>query len=164
MSRLDTTKLKQITEANPTAQAIFEALKDRKRSRTVTDLRQFQHRLSEDGKPINSDQYIEFWKALDDVGVGSLIIRRNQPPRFKWGYTLKDVVKVTLGLPGESDNVVAIKRRAKKAAESIQAQRTGMNIRIVLERPDGREISFALPADLRREEAIEISNIIRGIR
>jgi hypothetical protein len=207
MSSLNGAKLAQVTNANPTAKLIYESLKNRKRARSVTDLRQFQTRLVEEHGEVNNQDYFNFWKNYDEMGVGALVIRRNQPPRFKWNFSLKSVVRAidkeeNLDVrptdprgptpenpaplpPAANANVFEMPKRrgrkpkAEKLEDDVQdesgaakpatstpdnVRRLPIKLKIVLERRNGEKITINLPADLGREEAQEIGDLIRNLR
>jgi hypothetical protein len=205
MSSLNGLKLSQITNANPTSKLIYESLKNRKRARSVTDLRQFQTRLIEEHGEVNNQDYFNFWKEYDQAGVGALVIKRNQPPRFKWNFSLKSVVRAIdkeenvdvrpndprgptpenpapIPPAAANGNVFEMpKRRGRKPKLQADVQdestaskpatstpdnvrRLPIKLKIVLERRNGEKITINLPADLGREEAQEIGDLIRNLR
>lgn len=89
-------KLKEAVNANYTSKVIFRSLTDRRRAAKVrpTDLRQFQYKLVKQGRRLNYEHYYDYWKTWEEAGAGSMILRKNKPPRFKWNYSLKDIVDV----------------------------------------------------------------------
>jgi hypothetical protein len=183
MSSLNTVKLKEIATANATAMVVYAALKSRKRARNVTDLRQFQARL--EGQGVNNDDYYAFFKGLEEAGAGSMVFRRGKPPRFKWSFSLKDVVgeagtkkppaKVVhmqaKPSPAPVDAITHPTEESQVAVAEIPPTnlrslpiKAKMQVSIILARASGDEISIKLPADLSHAEAQEIGDLIKGMR
>lgn len=87
-------QLNQVAESSHTARNVFEDLSKRERFRRETNLINYERKLLNSGKKIIHGEYLQVWKMLQDLGVGSLIIGRNKTPtRFIWNYNLKDVAK-----------------------------------------------------------------------
>lgn len=97
------TQLKDLSKENKTSEAVFEALSQRMRARNVTNLNLLKYFLINNGIQIVTEQYIEVFKKLEALGVGSLIRGRKtktgqtSPPRFVWHYNLKEVGKAAKG-------------------------------------------------------------------
>lgn len=91
---IDVAKLKENTNDNAAASAIFRSFLNRKRDRENTDLRQYHVRLQEAGVVVSFDDVIKVFKELDRAGAGSLILGRGgNHHRFKWDYSLRSLGK-----------------------------------------------------------------------
>jgi hypothetical protein len=96
-SSLNISKLRKIAHESDESEAIFECLKNRDRTRKVTDLRQLQYKLLDDGAKLTKEGVMRVFQQLQDEGIGSLIIgRKGNPTRFKWNYSIKKIGKIGL--------------------------------------------------------------------
>lgn len=90
----DQFELKNVAGLNHTSKVIFDTLSKRLRFRRQTNLTNFHNHLINTGEKIIEDEFLDTFKGLQILGVGSLIFGRNgKPNRFKWNYNLKDVAK-----------------------------------------------------------------------
>ncbi len=86
--------LNQLKTLNDAAVATFEELSQRQRYRKDTNLRRFRKALSEKHGTIDLHQLEEVFRHMEQLGLGSLVIGRDdKPTRFVWKYNLKDVAK-----------------------------------------------------------------------
>lgn len=86
--------LNQLKTLNDAAIATFKELSARQRYRKDTNLRRFRKALSEKHGNIDLHQLEEVFKHMEELGLGSLVIGRDdKPTRFVWKYNLKDVAK-----------------------------------------------------------------------
>lgn len=98
---IDGDKLKEIAHRTATATVVATSLATRDRIRHESDIDRTRSQLVRDGEPIVETDYMEFWKNLEDTGVGSIIYanKRNgskKPTRFKWHFSLKSIGKAML--------------------------------------------------------------------
>lgn len=87
-------EIRSIAQDSEGSQTIFDSLAERKRTRKITDLRQLQYKLLDEGAKLTKEDVMRTFQALEDAGVGSIIIgRKGKPTRFKWNYSIKRVAK-----------------------------------------------------------------------
>jgi hypothetical protein len=181
---LNMSSIRSIAKDSEESQTIFNSLAKRKRTRRITDLRQLQYKLSNEGEKITREGVMRTFQALQDAGVGSVIIgRKGKPTRFKWDYSVKRVaqagikvvkVKKTKEEPAFVAPVISKKSRkmttsefsekvralapANIASESIQAViSTTIKIR------NNFSSKIELPLDLKREDIDELSKILYSL-
>lgn len=86
--------LKELMTINDAAVATFEELKNRQRYRKETNLRRFRRTLIEKYGKIDHEQLEDVFKRMESLGMGSLVIGRDdKPTRFVWKYSLREVAK-----------------------------------------------------------------------
>lgn len=125
---VDVSALKELPKLSNTALVVLKDLATRERNSRQTDIDRNAMKLLYKGIKVNPDDYLNFWKNLESLGVGNIIWGRNgNPNRFRWHYSLKDVaigainpdsVKELLPAPSEVDVVVpkrSYKRRTKRS-------------------------------------------------
>lgn len=125
---MELNKVTKASQMNDAAVAAFDTFNARKRFRSNTNLVRFHRELEEKyGKPIQEKQLEDMFKALEQAGMGSLIVSRNKNnTRFAWNYSLRDVAKASKGgvKPEELQKVVIkakpkiIRRGRAKAPEA----------------------------------------------
>lgn len=94
---LDGARLKAIGHKSPTAIVTVNSLKQRERLRHSSDISRTRSELARQGKKIVETDYMQFWKDLAAVGVGSIRYgRKNKPDQFDWHYSLKEIAKSCL--------------------------------------------------------------------
>lgn len=66
---------------------------NRERNREVTDIEQMRKGIElKEGETLDATRWMQAFKKLEDMGLGSLIIgRRGNPNRFRWNYSLKAI-------------------------------------------------------------------------
>lgn len=66
---------------------------NRQRNSEVTDIEQMRKLIEvKHGENLDSGKWLEAFKRLEDLGMGSLILgRRGKPNRFRWNYSLKAI-------------------------------------------------------------------------
>lgn len=95
-------EVKTVANQSETAKSVFDALSKRERFRSSTNLSKFKRELMEQGRKIVSDEYMETFKRLHDMKIGTLVIgRRGGANRFLWNYNFKNLLK-----QGRSNNAV----------------------------------------------------------
>lgn len=115
-------QIKELANETPVAKAIFKALSDRQRQRSRTDIsRLFRAIRASDMPQLDEKQFLEVFKKLHSAGMGSLIIgRKNNPDRFAWKYSLKDMMNNDIEPAPVSKPKKHIKRRTKRT-HTVQA-------------------------------------------
>jgi hypothetical protein len=117
--KLNNEKIKETTNASPTAVKTALLLGFRQRARTATVLDKVRHELREMGEEFNEEDFQKFWKGWEAAGAGSIILgRRGKKTRFEWNYSLKDVAKVAIeGHEREIEQLVA--QRSKPVKKQV---------------------------------------------
>lgn len=144
---LNKTELKNLAEKSDTAGAVFTVLALRERNRTETDLRRLRNELTDEGFKVIPQELTDIFKDLDKMGIGRLMTKPGQPPRFKWFFGMKEVGKA------------AVNGRLKAAPGKIAASektQAADSVRVVLK--SGRMVE--VPMGLTGEEAAELSAIV----
>lgn len=117
---LDGSKLKQIAHASHTAEVTITALAMRERLRHFSDISRTRNTLVRNGEKIVEEDYMKFWKQLQDAGMGTIIYgRRGKPDRFEWYYSLKKVAKAAIEGTNESAEKVGGKGRSVAKPKSV---------------------------------------------
>lgn len=171
---LDSNKLKQITNASHTAEAVMTHCALRTRLRTFTDIPRTQKELIRAGEKIVDKDYQAFWENLQAAGAGVIVLGRNgKPPRFEWHYSMKKVAQAALEgkniQTNRFENVVASKtapvapKLTKPAipAPKLKAVETPKSVFIPL-RTDFC-LEFSVPANLSKAEAEMISQALKRL-
>lgn len=91
---LDGNRLKKVADASHSAKVTIQNLIGRERFRNSSDITRLKRDLIKEGRKIVDKDYIQFWKDLQDAGVGSIVYgRRGKADRFEWHYSLKKVAE-----------------------------------------------------------------------
>lgn len=106
-------EIQMVANSNETSKGIFKNLSMRKRFRMETDLRMFRYQLLNTETKFSDMHFLETFKKLEKLGVGSIVIgRAGKPTRFRWNYNLK---LVAAAAQGDSSTVKANVKDAKLA-------------------------------------------------
>lgn len=138
---LNQEQIMSLAKSTKTAENIVSALKDRKRFRKETNLSKFHQILMNNGASIVENEYMDFWKGLEKLNLGSLIIgRKGKPNRFKWFYNLKGFAKVASGETAEiqplgKKTVSLTEKRPVGRPRKVVSEPAGNTIRITLDIP-----------------------------
>jgi hypothetical protein len=175
-SALDVKRLKIIANNSPESKLIFEALKNRDRTRKITDLRQFQYKLVDEGSNITKEDIMQTFQELEQAGVGIIVIgRRGKPTRFKWNYSIKKIGKLGLNSKSiTSGSVHKLKQKDVNLAEfktkltqelkdAVSSKK--MTAYMITEIPlrEGFSAKIEIPFDLTIEEAKKIAETIQSV-
>lgn len=129
---LDGAKLKQVGHASHTAEVTITALALRERLRHFSDITRTRNQLIRQGERVVDEDYMAFWKGLQDAGVGTIIFgRKGKPDRFQWHYSMKKVAQAAL----EGTNEVAEKiagpsrnlKKKKAIAKLVKSSKPRLN-------------------------------------
>lgn len=169
---LNQEELKNVAALNNTSKVVFDTLSKRVRFRRQTNLTNFHNDLMNKGEKIVESEFMDAFKALQILGVGSLIFGRNgKPNRFKWNYNLKDVAKVALNQDeaeiNEMPTPAPIKRgrgrprkNAMKQAKTIKVHR-GMKISAS---PSIITITLQISANSRPEDIAALLDLAKQLK
>lgn len=139
---LDGNKLKEIASRNETASITANSLATRERIRHHSDIIRTRAQLVRDGQRIVDSDYMQFWKELENAGVGSLIFgRKGKPNRFAWHFSLKSIAKSML----EGTNEKVAGRTSKKLQSVEPAQQSSKQENGNME-PLTQKVTFVLSA------------------
>jgi hypothetical protein len=172
---LNLSSIRSIAKDSEESQTIFNSLAERKRTRKITDLRQLQYKLLDEGAKLTKEDVMKTFKALEDAGVGSIIIgRKGKPTRFKWNYSIKRVAKA--GVPTKLKKNEPLKVSSKKMNASEFSERVKGIIPLALAensflavisttvkiRPNFSS-KIELPLDLKKEDIDELTKILYSL-
>lgn len=117
--KLDGEKLKKIGHANHTSEVIITALALRERLRHFSDITRLRNQLVRAGEKIVDEDYMVFWKSLEDAEVGSIVYgRKGKPDRFQWYVSMKLVAQAIL--EGKTEITATVeKRKPRKALAKV---------------------------------------------
>lgn len=134
-------KLQTFAKSNNLSQDVFRALADRERAAARSDIDAIFREL-EFKKKIELDyfKYLDVWKSLQDLGVGTLVHgRKGNPNRFVWHTNLREVGRLALGLPAEPEQLV--KKEETKVMPPIKSQPK-----------EGNTVTFVIPSTVSIED------------
>lgn len=90
--------LQEVAHLNKAAEVVFNDFSKRVRFRDETNLKRYHRLLEEQYGAVNPDELMATFKALEKLGLGSIVVgRRKKPTRFVWHYNLKDVAAAARG-------------------------------------------------------------------
>lgn len=96
--KLNIARIREIAESSPTAKMLFAALAARERDYSITDIKRMRLNLASQGRRVTSVQIREFFKMLEDAGVGRLrMSAAGYPDVFEWFTSLKSVGEIGAG-------------------------------------------------------------------
>lgn len=123
LMNLDKSKVKQIAEASRTATVSMLALGMRERAHVFTNISSFKGQLQSMGEKVNDRDYMDFWRGLENAGVGSIILgRRGKQTRFEWHYSLRQIAQIAIdGKTANAQKLVPIlpKRQPAQVLKAI---------------------------------------------
>ena len=157
--------LKSVANQSNTSKSIFDAFASRKRFRSQTNLNKLRIDLLNKGERIDNDEYLETFKSLQDMGIGSLIIgRRGKPNRFKWNYSLKDVAKIASNAESIQD-IAEIKRPRGRPPGSVNKRPRGRTVTSVKAKSQGALINLTvnLPPSVTNKDIQALLELIKGM-
>lgn len=93
-------KLQTYAKLNVLSQDVFKRLASRERAKNRSDIDAICREIEADKKSqLDYNKYIEVWRQLELMGVGSLVFgRRGNPNRFVWNHNLKEIGKQALNI------------------------------------------------------------------
>jgi len=149
--------LKDIAHANESSIATTLALGARNRHRAFTNVDKVKRMLMSKGEKIVDQDYYNFWKALAQAGVGSIIYGRNKKPtRFKWNYNLKAVSRIAAGPQEEIGPLTPL---PTPSSNSLIKRKPGRPKKVRRGRPPLNKVSITVT----REEADLLRSLIKRL-
>ena len=170
---LNLSTIRAIATDSKEAKTIFNSLAERKRTRKVTDLRQLQYKLLDEGAKLTREDVMRTFQALEAAGVGSIIIgRKGKPTRFKWNYSVKRVAKA--GLPPTTKKQINHSSRRMTTSEfservkgilptTINEDSVQAVISTTIKIRPNFSSKIELPLDLKKEDIDELSKILYSL-
>lgn len=173
---LDGQKVKEASEANATAKSIRKYLTERERNTPVTDLPRTKMEILRSGGTILEEDFVEYWKALDRLGVGTYFKGRGiNKDTFTWKYSLKIVAQVAMS--GQTVNLEKHMQKhnkpakpaapklalVKKEAASTPKKAGAANKTIHVYLRPGFMVELNVPSDFSKEEARQICQSISSL-
>lgn len=159
---LNKEKIKEATEASPTATVTMISLGFRERARTHTNLLSVKNELLRMNEKIVDKDYMSFWKALEAAGAGSLILgRRGGQTRFEWNYSLKQIAQLAIEgketeikrLQLKMDNPELVKEQSEPAKILLTAPKAPMVVKTI-DLHFGRTAQVIMPSNTTSEEIV----------
>lgn len=148
-NKLNKEILSKIAHRSKTAEAVFGVLAVRDRAREDTDLRRLKNRLIDEGFRVVPAEFLETFKELDRAGVGRLVQKAGEPPRFRWNYNLKEVGRLGFnGAPSKPPSEPDLPKAKPNHSTTV----------VIL--AEGRTASFQIPLNLEKEEADLLCRIL----
>jgi hypothetical protein len=171
---LDGVQLKKVAHASHTAEVTITALAIRERLRPFSDITRTKNQLVRNGEKIVEADYMNFWKGLQDAGVGVIVYgRKGKPDRFEWHYSMKKVAKAALDGTNEAVEKLQIPAKEKPAQDKVvrkeksetrSTPKVHIHNRMVFI-PLRKDfcLEFSVPSDLSRDEIQVIENALRRL-
>lgn len=183
-------KLSSIAKASDTANVITKSLASRERLRHVTDISRVRNELVNAGERIVDEEYMAYWKALQDEKVGTIIFgRRGKPNRFAWHYSLKSIAKAaTTGESIEAKQIsnpvkvnqpemptTVIRKRGRPFGSKVKNKQSAMPAPapmpqlaspekiVYIQRADNTLVEFKIPANTSAQELEMLINVLKGM-
>jgi hypothetical protein len=130
---LDQVKVKELAQTSDTTKTVFNALAKRERFRSSTDLAKFHRALLGEGARIVPVEFLELFKRLHDMKVGTLVFgRRGKPNRFIWNYNFKEVAKAaTSDMSPKNIKPLAIPKAKEDNAPEALLERNMIVLKVV---------------------------------
>lgn len=151
MQAFNTPELKTIANENDTSKAIFNELSGRQRSHARINIRSLKYDLLTKGTVIEDDKFIDTFKKLMALGIGSLVVgRAGKPTRFIWNYKLRDITGAVNTQP--EIKVIAKPGRPKGAPNKKKALTTSPI-----------SITFNLSANTRTEDLAALISLAKEL-
>lgn len=151
-----------------TETVVLNALGNRQRMRTQTDLNQFFKGILREHSGLDEKEFLAVFRKLQEQGAGALIIgRKNNPNRFIWNYNLKEVAQAAkqgsgmrelIPLPKKSRGRPALIRRPK-----VAPIRSVRNRRIVA-KPSSVQIVLNLDSNIPVKELEALLELAKGLQ
>lgn len=163
--KLEGKLLKQVADANSTAEVVTTSLALRERLRHFSDIRRTKMDLIKNGEKIVDTDYKNFWKNLESLGIGSIIYgRKGNADRFEWHYNLKSVASAAMEGKDLELNKISPKSseltNLKKAPINLLKPLTKeKNVYVLLR--DDFSINMNIPNDVTKQE---IDLIIKALQ
>ncbi len=154
--KLDGKLLKQVADANSTAEVVAMSLSLRERLRHFSDIRRTKMTLIRNGEKIVENDYKKFWKDLETLGVGSIIYgRKGNADRFEWHYNLKSIASAAiegrdLELNRLNFNPSKTEEVKKSPVKLLVPEITEKNVYVMLR--DDFSINMNVPSDITKKE------------
>jgi hypothetical protein len=161
---MNVSKIVEIAQQSELARAVFKTLSEMEKARPTTDLGRLKARITDKtGKVVNQRELLDVFKALQQTGLGKLILSRDiakAPHRFEWMFN-----NIEVGRAGCVDGTAVqahVPQGKPGASASVPLGQGGAPAgAIVLSYPiRGQLFSFQLPADLSKGEAAELCAFI----
>lgn len=144
--------LEQIPTLNDAAVAAFDVFSKRRRFRSNTNLSRFHRELELKYGTIDENQLLETFKALENAGMGSLIMsRKKDRTRFAWNYSLKDVARMSKGEISKNEAYKISKPQRRLVVPKVQPRMVKPEPKVetvdVLVIDNGRAEKYSIPVD-----------------
>lgn len=120
---LDGSNLKSFANRNRTFEIVTTYLALRERDRQVLNVDRIYSNLKKDGEKIVEQDYFDFWKGMDESGIGTYIKGRGiNPNTFTSKYSLKTIAQAALTGTNVKPSQM-IQNKEKKAVTKVPKKR-----------------------------------------
>lgn len=126
MSKINVAKIRRIAQDSPTALMLFAALARRDRDRHTTDIKRMRLELTQKGKRLEPQQIRDFFRALEEAGVGKVqLTKAGYEDVFEWFTSLRKVGEIGTGkLKTIPDDALDVAER-RTQSESMRTHNEG---------------------------------------
>lgn len=163
--------LKTIATKSATAQEVALSLLERQRNRNNIPISKLRAFLVRANKRIDSKEYQEFWKDLQEAQVGFIVYgRRGNPDRFELRYNLKEVAKAMVEGTDVKEELKEVAKgityKALHAAPKARVRRLSapskpaIQHKLLVVLSANRQVEIALPSNLTKAEAETIAEAL----
>lgn len=153
-------EIKSIANQSPTSKIVFNNLSKRLRFRRGTNLSKFHVQLINAGEKIVEDEYMDTFKKLQTLGVGSLIFGRGgKPNRFKWNYNLKDVAKAAFS--AQKVEMVELQRKPGRPVKVVEKRAISPKVDT---KPSKVSITLEISSNSRPEDITALLDLAKQLR
>lgn len=148
-------ELKQASEANETAKSIRKYLNERIRNTAITDLPRTKMEILRSGGTVEEGDYVEYWKKLDAIGVGTFFKGRGiNKDTFTWKYSLKIVAQAM-----STGSVEELPKHVQKVKPKLDMKAIKTGKFVTLSKPFSRALHSAPKAAKRDKVALTVRTV-----
>ncbi len=185
---LNVTKLTEVAKASHTAQVVLIELGLRDRLRHTTDLGRFRNKLLQAKERIIETDYMQTFKDLESLGIGSISYGRGKnPTKFIWNYNLREIGKLategrttTTEIPKKIEAAPVVPTREIKSIQEAPKKKRGRprkvpaaisntpilqestsNKFICVPLPNGKYLDISVPLHLSKAEIETVLGALR---
>ncbi|MFQ5511989.1 MAG: hypothetical protein ACE5EO_09085 [Candidatus Krumholzibacteriia bacterium] len=156
---VDRSKVRELYCSDVVAQTVFDYLKSHGAGASETKLDDVEHGLAEGGAAPSRSELIDFFKALEELGLGTYIVgRRGRTSRFRWATDPVEAAVVAAGgAPHAGDSGMD-----DAGSDGADGALTGTITHEFVLRSDFT-VKLMLPADLSTDEASRLAGFVKTL-
>lgn len=141
---LNEKELRRLATANITSVSIIKSLALRSRNREFMNLDSFKRDLISEGNNVKDQDYDMFWKGLESLGAGRIIILQGIPVQFKWFISLRYIAKVA----------------SDRSLDTFRDEVVEEKILIHVVLPSGSSVDVICPHGLSKEDVAYLAEVL----